>query len=272
MVVPRAPATEGRSAHSRQGVVTVPRVGRTYRRTALVRAVPARTIVSVSVITRSPIRRGVAAAAGRPALPMPRELLDATTEADLVTIPARSVLSIDGSGEPGSDRFQRSLKAAYGITFTLKFARKKSGRPDFGIGPLEGRWWSDQILPCARAPRRTWRWTLRMAIPRNVTATEVAHAIEAATTKRGGALEDSDEARHVRLERLPRQRVGRIMHVGPYATESASLTKVRDEIERHGFSCADRHIEIYLGDPRRTRPDRLRTVLLRELTEEGPAR
>ena len=66
--------------------------------------------------------------------------------------------------------------------------------------------------------------------------------------------------------------IGRIVHFGPSSTESASPTKVRDEIERHAFSCADRHIEIYLGDPRRTRPDRLRTVLLRELAEEGPAR
>ncbi len=200
---------------------------------------------------------------------MPREMLDATAEADLVTIPRRSVLALDGAGDPGSDRFRHAVRALYGIAFALKLARKGSRRADFGIGPLEGRWWSDQILPCARAPRRSWRWTLRMAIPRDLTKTELAHAIERASTKRGGALEKSPAARGVRLERLPRQRVGRILHVGPYATESTSLTKVRDEIERHGYSCAGRHIEIYLGDPRRARPERLRTVLLRELADEG---
>ncbi len=207
----------------------------------------------------------------RAALPMPHELVDATTDADLVTIPARSVLSIDGSGEPGGDRFQHAIRALYGIAYTLKFTRRREGRPDFGIGPLEGRWWSDQIIPCTRSPRHTWRWTLRMAVPRDVTKAELARAIDAATTKRGGALQHSADARRVELERLPRQRMGRILHIGPYATESASLTKVRDEIERRGGSCADRHLEIYFGDPRRTRPERLRTVLLRELGAEGPA-
>ncbi|MDE3192295.1 MAG: GyrI-like domain-containing protein [Chloroflexota bacterium] len=201
---------------------------------------------------------------------MPRELLDATSEADIVSIPARSVIAIDGEGEPGSERFQRALRAAYGIAVTLKLARKRERRDDFAIGPLEGRWWSDQILPCSLAPRHAWRWTLRMAVPRDVTKRDLSRAVAAVTAKRGGALEKSEDARRVRLDRLPRQRVGRILHVGPYATESASLAKVRDEIERHGLSCADRHAEVYLGDPRRARPDRLRTVLLRELAEEGP--
>ncbi|MBU6423585.1 MAG: GyrI-like domain-containing protein [Chloroflexi bacterium] len=201
---------------------------------------------------------------------MPHELLDATVAADIVGIPARSVIAIDGEGEPGSVRFQSALRAAYGLALSLALRRKRDGRGEFAIGPLEGRWWSDQVLPCSRAPRRSWRWTLRIAVPRDVTKSELSRAVEAVTTKRGGALERSTEARHARLERLPRQRVGRILHVGPYATESASLAKIRDEIERHGLVCADRHVEIYLGDPRRTKPERSRTVLLRELAGTVP--
>src|SRR5919109_962506 len=82
------------------------------------------------------------AAAPRPkaqsvALPMPRVLWDATTTADVVTVPTRRVLTLEGQGAPEGPSFQQSVGAVYGAAYTLKFARKRAGRGDFKIGPLE---------------------------------------------------------------------------------------------------------------------------------------
>src|SRR5574341_1549737 len=77
-------------------------------------------------------------------LPMPPVLFNATTKPEAVTVPARTVLALDGQGAPEGQSFQRSVGAIYGIAYTLKFARKKGGRKDFKIGPLEARWWTDE--------------------------------------------------------------------------------------------------------------------------------
>jgi len=81
---------------------------------------------------------------------MPDVLWNATTTPDTVTVPSRTVLSLDGQGAPEGETFPRSIVAIYGIAYTLKFARKKAGGRDFKIGPLEARWWTDE--PGRRLP------------------------------------------------------------------------------------------------------------------------
>jgi hypothetical protein len=213
--------------------------------------------------TRPKVRRRAAASA--PETPVPAVLLDATADADVVEVPARTVVAIDGAGPPDAEPFARSLGALYGAAYGLKFARKQAGGGDFKVGALEGRWWAEGAPGDLAAPRETWRWTLRLAVPRDVRATEVAAVLRAATTKKGGKLEGSAEARRVRLERLPRATVGRILHVGPYADEPRSFEKIDAAVAAAGRAPARSHVEIYLSDPRRTAPARLRTVLLREL-------
>ena len=200
-----------------------------------------------------------------PMLPMPSELLEATPNPDVVTVPARTVLSIEGTGAPEGETFQRALHALYGVAFTLKFARKKAGGLDFRIGPLEGRWWAALSgATIVLAPRETWRWCLRLAVPDGATQTEVREAIRVATGRKGGKLEKSVEATTVSLERLPAQRVGRSLHVGPYSEEGRTFDALDRALAKAGVKPAFSHLEVYLSDPRRTAPARLRTVLLRE--------
>jgi hypothetical protein len=200
-----------------------------------------------------------------PVLPMPSLLLDATEQADVVTVPARQVLAYEGQGAPESKAFQSAFGALYGIAFTLKFARKLSGGNEFKVGPLEGRWWAGiEGSEFVKAPRDSWRWRLRIAVPGDVTKTEVAATIQAATTKKGGKLENSADAKKVVLEHVPAQRVGRALHVGPYAEEGRTFRAIEDALARAGVKPAFSHIEIYLSDPRRAPATRLKTVLLRE--------
>lgn len=221
---------------------------------------------------RAAPRRGRAAAGKRaparpapPGLPMPEALYRGRPEADVVEVPARTALSIDGAGGPEQEAFGRSLGALYGVAYTLKFSRKGRGRT-FRIGPLEGRWWAEGAgNRFGVAPRETWRWRLRIAVPGDVTAAEVAGAIGTATGRKGGKLEGSADAARVALERIPAEAMGRVLHVGPYADEPASFEKIRAALAAAGRTGGMAHLEVYLSDPRRTRPEKLRTVLLREL-------
>ena len=201
---------------------------------------------------------------------MPRELLDAATEPDIVDVPARTVVAIDGKGEPGGNAFTRSLQAVYGAAYTLKFGRKGTGRPAFSIGPLEGRWWWDRPGPTPPAPK-DWRWTLRIGVPRDVSATELRHAIDAANEKKKRKAGPDPDLGRVHIEKVRRQKVGRILHVGPYSAEPASLEAIARTAAARGRRCSGPHVEVYLSDPRRVAPSRLRTVLLRELAPSAPA-
>ena len=194
-------------------------------------------------------------------------LVAAKTTPDLVTVPARSALAIDGAGAPKSDLFTQSLGALYGVAYTLKFTRKKSvnGTP-FKVAPLEGLWsaddWPDSnSLP----PIEKWRWRLRICVPDDVTEPELASTIHEATSKKKGKLEGSAIAAQVFLEKIPQQRCGRILHVGPYADEPRSFALMKDVLATAGLKAAYHHVEIYMSDPRRVAPAKLKTVLLKEV-------
>jgi len=175
--------------------------------------------------------------------PVPAVLLDAATTPDVVEVPARSAVAVVGAGPPEDPGFQRAVGALYGVAYALKFARKAGGR-DFKIGPLEGRWWADGAPERGlQAPRHTWRWRLRIAVPDDVAESDVAAIVHAAVTKKGGKLEGSEEALRVALERIPVMRVGRILHVGPYATEPASFTRMEEALTAAGLRRARPHVE-----------------------------
>lgn len=198
-------------------------------------------------------------------LPMPRVLYDATTTPDVVSVPARTVLALDGHGAPEGQAFQNSIAAIYGVAYTLKFGRKKSGGRDFKIGPLEARWWTDQpARPLPEAPRESWRWQLRMAMPSDMRAPELARTLEVAAQRKSGKLAGNPEVARVALTELPAARCGRVLHIGPYAAEGASFDRIATALAGALLTPANAHAEVYLNDPRRTKPDKLKTVLLLE--------
>jgi hypothetical protein len=179
----------------------------------------------------------------------------------IVEVPELSFLMIDGRGDPNSsEAYQDALGALYGIAYTLKFTLKKTEpERDFKVAPLEGLWWADTEAPsmdALQADRDSWNWTMMIAVPDGVTAAEVAAAAEAAARRR-----PLPAAVRVRLERFAEGLAAQIMHVGPYADEAPTIAALHAFVEEQGYALRGRHHEIYLGDPRRTAPERLKTVI-----------
>ncbi len=181
--------------------------------------------------------------------------------ASIVEVPELAFLMIDGRGDPStSEVYQDALAALYGIAYTLKFALKKEApERDFKVAPLEGLWWADTEAPsmeALQADRDSWNWTMMIAVPDGVTAAEVAAAVEAAARRRPLPAADG-----IRLERFAEGLTAQIMHVGPYSAEAPTIAALHAFVEEQGYALRGRHHEIYLGDPRRTAPERLKTVI-----------
>ena len=181
--------------------------------------------------------------------------------AAIVEVPELSFLMIDGRGDPNSsEAYQDALGALCGIAYTLKSTLKKSDpERDFKVAPLEGLWWADAEAPSMaelQADRDAWNWTLMIAVPDAVTAAELTAAVGAAARRR-----PLPAAASVRLERVAEGLAAQIMHVGPYSAEAPTIERLHAFVAAEGYELRGRHHEIYLGDPRRTAPERLKTVI-----------
>jgi hypothetical protein len=176
----------------------------------------------------------------------------------LVTIPPVPYLTVDGRGEPGGETFTTKVGAMYAAAFTVKMTRKFAGR-DYKVAPLEGLWWGrDESRPddLFGVPRDQLRWKLLIRVPEFITAGELEQAREKLLAKGKGP-----EVAEVRLERIEEGLCVQMLHVGPYETEPETIRAMADFAAGEGLSLHARHHEIYLSDPRRVPPERLRTIL-----------
>ena len=190
---------------------------------------------------------------------------------ELIEVPAFQFLMVDGqvaAGErPGeSAGFQADVGALYGAVYTLKFAFKKRevDPVDFPVMALEGLWPAD-IAGFEGARLEPWAYTLMIMEPDMVTPADLAAAVGAVRTKRG----PNPALDRLRLERFEEGLCVQALHVGPYATEPATIDRMRAFMAAEGLRPRGRHHEIYLGDPRRADPAKLMTVLRQPVTQDA---
>jgi len=181
---------------------------------------------------------------------------------EVVTLPRASFLAIEGKGSPESEAFGAAFGALFGVACTLKFAMKEEGR-DFKVAPPEGLWWSDYDTsklddPEAlwTVPREEWRWKLVMMVPDFVKKRAVEAAKAALFEKRGDAT-----AKSVGLESIREGLCVQALHVGSYSDEPATIVLMGKVMSEQGLVPHGLHHEIYLSDPRRTAPEKTRTIL-----------
>jgi hypothetical protein len=180
----------------------------------------------------------------------------ATRKPALVKIGKQCYLAIEGQGAPGTQSFTTSIGALYGIAFTVKMTRKFSGEQDYAVCKLEAQWWSDGEADFAAAHQESWQWKLLIRTPDFVTRKEVESAV-AVLLKRGKGM----AAERVRLESLSEGKCVQTLHVGPYEKENETIEAMKAFAAGMGLAFAGRHHEIYLSDPRRVAPSKLKTIL-----------
>jgi hypothetical protein len=182
---------------------------------------------------------------------------------ELVDVPRFNFAMIDGEIEPGmapgsSPSFHDAMMASYGVSFTLKFMSKlrKENPIDYSVMALEALWWVedgdfDITLP------DNWKWTVMMLQPDHISQAMFQEGLEQMRNKRG----ESEALSKLRLEGFTEGLCVQTMHIGPYSEEMATIAKMQAFTEENGYRRRGRHHEIYLGDPRRSAPEKLKTVL-----------
>jgi hypothetical protein len=186
---------------------------------------------------------------------------------ELVEVPAMNFIMIDGAIEPdqapgSSPLFQEDTQALYGVAYTLKFTVKlrKQDPVDYPVMALEGLWWVEDGSFDIQKPGN-WKYTVMIMQPNLVSAGMFAEALIQLRNKKG----DQPAFDRLRLESFHEGACVQATHIGPYATEPATVEKMQAFMQANG--CQDlvglggKHHEIYMGDPRRTDPTRLKTVL-----------
>jgi hypothetical protein len=175
----------------------------------------------------------------------------------IVNVPKMNFLMIDGQGNPNtSPVYAAAVSALYAVAYTLKFKLKKEAAIDYGVMPLEGLWWVDDMRQFTVSDKSAWKWTMMIMQPEFVTAKQVADAKREVVEKKEIAA-----AEQIRLEAFTEGKAAHIMYFGAYVDEGPTIAAIHDFIAQNGGKLSGKHHEIYLGDPRRSTPEKLKTVI-----------
>ncbi|MCF8510144.1 MAG: GyrI-like domain-containing protein [Rhodobacteraceae bacterium] len=170
---------------------------------------------------------------------------------DRVDVPPMMFLMIDGQGDPNSaPAYSEAVQALYGMSYGLKFHAKAALGRDHVVGPLEGLWWAEDFADFTANRRAGWRWTMMIRQPDWITEQSVAK-VQAGK----GILAP------LRLARLAEGACLQTLYLGPYAEEGPVIARLHAEIAAQGLRPTGHHHEIYLGDPRKVAPQKLKTIL-----------
>lgn len=176
-----------------------------------------------------------------------------------IKVPEMNFLMMDGTGNPNnSPQFQAAVEILYGLSYTIKYALKKSGREEYPVFPLEGLWWADDMAAFSNEiqERSSWKWRLIIAQPSFVTVDDVEMAQTSLSAKK------KDIRFHdARFESYCEGDAVQLMHMGLYSEEGPNIIKLHRYIEEHGWKISGLHHEIYLSDPRRVAPEKQKTVI-----------
>ncbi len=176
----------------------------------------------------------------------------------VVQVPAMNFLMIDGEGDPNSAvAYKEAVEALYAVAYALKFLVKKGPQAvDYGVLPLEGLWWVEDMRQFSVEDKGAWQWTMMIMQPDYVTAELYAAALVQIEAKK-----NPPALGRMRFESFDEGLSAQIMHIGPYAAEAPTIATLHQFIVDQGHERRGKHHEIYMGDPRRTAPERLKTVI-----------
>jgi hypothetical protein len=194
-------------------------------------------------------------------------LYDAKPEPGMIEVPPMQFLMLDGAGDPNiSAEYQDAVQALYAVAYTLKFKVKKSMAIDYPVMALEGLWWVDDMRDFSVANKADWKWTMMISTPDFITP-ELVEAARAEAGRKKDLVGLSRLGFATYAEGLSAQ----VMHLGPYAAEAPTIQRLHEFIHGQGYTfdgVTQKHHEIYLSDPRRVAPEKMKTII-RQPVKEG---
>lgn len=175
----------------------------------------------------------------------------------IVDVPLMNFIMIDGQGNPNtSPEYSEAIQALYTCAYTIKFKVKKELGIDYPVMASEGLWWMDDMRQFSVARKDDWKWTMMIMQPEIVNPQLFAQAVDEAIKKKGQAA-----LTRLRLENYAEGMAAQIMYFGLYADEGPTIARLHQFIRENGCINTGKHHEIYMSDPRRTAPEKLRTVI-----------
>jgi hypothetical protein len=182
-------------------------------------------------------------------LPSPKTL-------QLVDVPEMNFAMFDGKGPPGNVAYATALSWLYPVSYGIKFKSKLELGKDYVVPPLEGLWWADDYAAYTADRRDEWQWTMMIRVPDWIEQDMFTQSVEKAAGKLGTPPET------LRFQSFNEGQSVQIMHIGPYADEGPTIAKIHNEfLPENNLVENGEHHEIYIGDPRKIAPEKLRTVL-----------
>ncbi len=182
-------------------------------------------------------------------------------EVVVVNVPEMQFIMIDGMGSPGeAQEYMDAIASLYPVAFKTKFRSKEKGK-DYVVPPLEGLWWAEDMSDFLNAERDKWQWTMMIMQPKWVTQTMIKNAIKSTQEK---TPDIPDSISKLRLDKYIEGTCAQILHIGPYSEEGPTIEKLHAFIEERGGTFdghQQKHHEIYLSDPRRVKPEKMKTVI-----------
>lgn len=175
----------------------------------------------------------------------------------IVEVPKMQFAMVDGSGDPNvSQDYRDAMQWLYSVSYGLKFMSKKDLARDYTVPPLEGLWWADDMDDFLRGNKERWSWTMMIMQPDWITAAMFDAALKKARAKLG------EPPASLRLEDYEEGLSVQIMYLGAYKDEGPTIARLHGEfLPQNGLVETGRHHEIYIGDPRKTAPEKLKTVI-----------
>lgn len=176
----------------------------------------------------------------------------------VVDVPAMQFVMLDGRGDPNTaPAYAQGIAWLYAVSYALKFASKTQLKRDYTVPPLEALWWAkDHGKAFAENRRDDWQWTQMIMAPDWITKKMFTAARDKAAKKLG------KPPATLRLEKFAEGKSVQIMHIGPYAAEAPTIARLHEEfLPANGLAENGKHHEIYLSDPRKVAPAKLKTVI-----------
>jgi len=177
-----------------------------------------------------------------------------------VVVPKMNYIMIDGKGDPNnSQEYIDAIQTLYPLAYTIKFISKIKYDNDFAVMPLEGLWWTKDIEHFSEKGKDEWLWTAMIMQPDIITTDIYDQAIQQIKEKK--SLQSIDK---VRFASYDEGVAAQVLYVGPYATEGPTIQNLHAFIKEQGGVLnknTKHHHEIYLSDPRRSEPAKLKTII-----------